>query len=180
MSIAQNLVIRRVWRSQILLLGLFLLSSPVCIWLSELMPGSILTGPLFNFGDFRINLKLPLFWFIPAFFASKAIINVYDVRYLLDKQGLEAKIGILSLNQTTIKLRYEDIRSIDSRQGVLDRILGIGSVDIGTAASAGLEMSMQGIGDPLNIQKIIQAERDAATLRAKKQHNIDISRAAGE
>ncbi len=178
MSRGQHLIIRRVWRSQIGKLALFLISSPLCVWLSEIFPGSVLNGPLFSFSDYRITLDLPVFWFIPAFFAFSAIINVYDVRYLLDTQGLEAKIGILSLNQTTIKLRFEDIRSIDARQTLLDRILGIGAVDIGTAASAGLEMSMIGVSDPLNLQRIIQTERDSVNNRRLKKQ--DVSRASGE
>ena len=153
--------ISRVWRSQLVLLILFAVSSAIAIWLSHLLPASVIEGPLFSIGLTKVALKVPLFWLAPALFAFKAIINVYDVRYLLDPTGIEAREGIFSLNQSFTRLRFEDIRSIDSRQTLLDRILGIGAVDLGTAASAGLEMSLTGIANPLGVQKMIQVERDA-------------------
>jgi membrane protein YdbS with pleckstrin-like domain len=171
--------IRRVWRSQLFTLVAFALSSPLAVWLSHLFPGSIIAGPLFDIGEKTLILKVPFFWCIPAFFGFKAIINVNDVRYLLDPTGIEAREGIFSLNQTFTRLRYEDIRSIDSRQTLLDRILGIGAVDLGTAASAGLEMSLTGISDPLAVQKMIQAERDARQASLSGQDGITNARNSG-
>ena len=172
--------IDRVWRSQLTRVVLFLILSPISVWLSIRFPASVVHGALFSFGDSSVVLRLPLFWFIPAFVIGQAIAKIYDVRYVIDSGGIESKIGILSLSQTITRIRYEDIRSIDSRQTLSERMLGIGTVEMGTAASAGLEMTFTGVANPLEVQKLLQAERDARLRKAAKQAGSpEYSRAAG-
>lgn len=176
--IERPILIPRVWRSQSAQLILFIVISPICIWLSNTFPLSIIAGPLLSFGDSTLELKLPLFWFVPLFIVGQAVLRIYDVRYIIDKKGIESKIGILSLSQTITRIRYEDIRSIDSRQTLSERMLGIGTLEMGTAASAGLEMSFSGIANPLKVQKMIQAERDARLRQAaSRQHSKEYDNA---
>lgn len=179
-----HIKVQRVWRSQASRLALFIVTCPLSVWLSDKFPRSIIAGELFSLGDTAIILKLPLFWFIPAFVISQAIIKLYDVKYTVDDKGIESKIGILSLNQIITRIRYEDIRSIDSRQSISERMLGIGTLEIGTAASAGLEMSFTGIDQPLEVQRKIQAERDLRLRRAAKrqgsQEFSNLAAAGGE
>lgn len=174
----------RVWRSEASRLLLFLVIAPICVWLSNNFPQSVITGPLFSIGSVTIVLKLPLLWFIPAFIIAQAILRIYDVRYTVDSRGIESKIGILSLSQTITRIRYEDIRSIDTRQSLNERLLNIGTIELGTAASAGLEMTFTGISDPLDLQKRIQAERDSrlrkAAQRQGSQEYSSLAAAGGE
>lgn len=172
--------VARVWRSQLIYLFLFLVISPITVWLSNTFPSFTIIGPLFDIGDSTVVLKLPLFWFIPAFIISQGILKIYDVRYTIDKDGIESKIGILSLSQTITRIRYEDIRSIDSRQGITERLLGTGTLEMGTAASAGLEMSFSGIARPLEVQRLIQGERDARLRKSSnyKQESPEYKRAS--
>ena len=180
-----EIIIPRVWRSQASTLILFLLVSPICIWISNRIPQTVISGPLISLGESTIILKVPLLWFIPAFLVCKALINIYDVRYTLDNRGIESKIGILSLSQTITRVRYEDIRSVDSRQTLSERLLGIGTLELGTAASAGLEIIFTGIDNPGELQKQIQDERDArlrkaATSRENSHDNSNLAAAGGE
>lgn len=179
-----EILVPRVWRSQASLLILFIISSPLCIWLSARFPQTIIKGPLFIFEESILVLKLPLLWLIPAYFVFKALVNVYDVRYSLDNRGIESKIGILSLSQTITRVRYEDIRSVDSRQTLIERILGIGTLELGTAASAGLEIIFTGIDRPTELQKQIQNERDRrlrkAAARNDHHEKSNLAAAGGE
>lgn len=165
----QQIIVPRVWRSQAPRVLLFLIISPIAVWLSQRFPGSVIHGTLFSLGESFLTLHLPLFWFIPAFVIGQAIMKIYDVRYTIDSKGIESKIGILSLSQTITRIRYEDIRSIDTRQSLTERLLGIGALEMGTAASAGLEMSFTGIADPLAVQGLLQAERDARLRKAAQR-----------
>jgi len=169
--IERSILIPRVWRSQSERIVMFLVISPICIWLSNTFPLTIIAGPLFSFGGGTLELKLPLLWLVPVFIIGQAVMRIYDVRYIIDKQGIESKIGILSLSQTITRIRYEDIRSIDSRQTLSERMLGIGTLEMGTAASAGLEMSFSGIANPLKVQKMIQAERDSRLRQAASRRH---------
>ena len=175
----RQIKVERVWRSQLSRLMLFLLFSPICVWLSNKFPETVISGPLFRFDESVLMLSLPLLWFVPAYFAFACILTIYDVKYTLDVRGIEAKIGILSLSQSITRIRYEDIRSIDSRQTLTERMLGIGTIEIGTAASAGLEISFEGISNPLDLQKKIQVERDTRLRKAaQKQGGQDFSNIA--
>ncbi len=44
----------------------------------------------------------------------------------------------------------------------------MGTVELGTAASSGLEMVFTGIANPVQVQRLIQAERDARIKKANR------------
>lgn len=77
----------------------------------------------------------------------------------LNEDHVMKRTGIIS--KSVSEVRYENIRSIDTRQGVLDRIFGIGAVMIGTAGTSGYEIVKAGIKNPDNIKQILNARRRA-------------------
>lgn len=161
-------VVRKVWRSELILLGLFAVSLPIAIILSNQIPSSIVTGEVFSFGGRRLMLSLPLFWLVPLGFAGYAAFRIFDVQYLLDGRGVEARVGRLSFSQRINRVRYEDVRSIEIRQTLLQRALGIGNLEIGTAGTSEVELVLRGIGTPSEVQELVQNERD---LRQETQKN---------
>lgn len=128
--------------------------------LSHLFPQTVIVGPLITLLGAEIVLFLPLLWFIPAGILMAAIINIYDVRFIVDTRGIETRVGILGLNQRIVRVRYEDIRSVEVAQTLWDRVLDIGTVQVGTAATGGVEVEFSGVAAPHEIQKMIQSERD--------------------
>lgn len=155
-----TVTIPRTWRSQLKVALLFLVSCPVTIYLSQLFPKTVIIGPLISLFGMEIVLYLPLLWFIPAGILLTGIINIYDVRYVVDTRGIETKVGILGLNQRIVRVRYEDIRSVEVMQTLWDRFLDIGTVQVGTAATGGVEVEFSGVAAPHEIQRMIQSERD--------------------
>jgi len=156
-----EIIIPKVWRSEVMRLILFFVLSAASVVLSRRFPGSIISGELFTIGGTSITLKLPLFWLLPLMALGSAFYRVYNVRYSVDSQGIESRIGVLSLNQITTRIRFEDIRSIETEQTLIERLLDVGLVAMGTAASSGLEMTFEGIAAPREVQNMIQNERDA-------------------
>ena len=51
------------------------------------------------------------------------------------------------------------MRAVNLKQGVWQRIFGIGDIEIGTAASAGTEIRIAGIANPSEIVKKINSLR---------------------
>ena len=94
------------------------------------------------------------------------MLKIYNVRYCVDKRGVEARTGILSNNQRITRVRYEDIRSLDTHQSLLDRFLDIGQVEVSTAASSAVEMVLAGIAVPEDVKRMLERERD------KRQKNL--------
>ena len=78
------------------------------------------------------------------------LLCVYEDRVVLEK-------GVLSKHIT--QLLIPDIRSVDTKQGVMQRILGVGDVLIGTAGFAGYEITAQGLPNPRDIADLILRQR---------------------
>jgi uncharacterized membrane protein YdbT with pleckstrin-like domain len=57
------------------------------------------------------------------------------------------------------KVRYEDIVGIETKQTLLERMLNVGDILIGTAATGGVEIQLEGISSPFTVQQVIQDER---------------------
>ena len=175
MSSRQEIVIAKAWRSELKLLIAVAISSIACVVLSHYFPGSILTSKLLSLDNDRaVFLSLPVFWLIPLTLALMATYDRYNVRYVLDERGIETREGRLSLNQKINRIRFEDIRSIEIKQSLFDRILGIGQLEIGTSGTGGIEICIEGVGAPREIQELIQNERDRRRDSHDAQNEPDI------
>ena len=165
--------IPRVWHSQLGQIMSFLGLCLLCVFISKTFPISVLNGKILDIGPYSISLALPLAIFMPLIALFRLIMNIYDVRYVVDGRGLGAKIGVISLNQRIIRIRYEDIRSIEVSQTVFERILDVGRVDISTAASTEVELYFSDISAPREVQDWLQLESD---FRQKRIHIKDTNK----
>ena len=95
--------------------------------------------------------------------------RIYDVLYTVDAKGIQARVGILSLHQRVIRVRYEDIRTVETEQTLLERFLDVGDVEIATAATGSVEIVLNGVAAPHEIRKMVQAERDRRTASQAAQ-----------
>ena len=157
---SSSVAIPKVWRSELSLLVTFFLLCILSVVLSSYIEGSVIPGRLFGLGSSVVILKFPLFWLLPLSAWILMIFRMYDVRYRADSRGLEAISGILSLKQRITRVRYEDIRSIETEQTIIERMLDVGDVEVGTAATSGIEMTLFGVGAPCEVRDMIQIERD--------------------
>lgn len=148
------------WRSQFFsLIGYFCLAV-LSVWGSQVLGWTVIEGRLFTIGATIYKLHLPLFVLAPGFFLGKILIYMYDSKYIIDERGVEAQIGLVSMNLRQPRLRFEDIRGVEPNQTILERIFGIGSVLIGSAMTQDVEIVMEGVANPRAIQLLIGAERD--------------------
>lgn len=69
------------------------------------------------------------------------------------KDHIEIHKGIVARNRTT--LSYSHIRAVDTKQKVLERLLGLGTLSIGSSATSGHEIMIGRLRKPLFIRKII-------------------------
>lgn len=155
-----QIVVPKVWRSEYHLIVIFLLLGIASLFLTRYFPGSIVAGRVINFAGWRIDLALPLFWFLPLLSLVMGVWRIYDVRYVVDSRGLESRVGILGLNQRITRVRYNDIRSAETEQTIVGRFLNVGDVEVGTAATSQIEIIFRGVSAPQELQNMIQRERD--------------------
>lgn len=171
---SNHIVIAKTWRSEISSVVVFLVLSALSVFLTRLFPSTLITGKVVSAFGYSLVLSLPLFWLIPLMAAGSIIYRIYNVRFLMDSRGIEAKVGILALNQRITRIRFEDIRSVETQQSMLERALNIGNVEIGTAATGDVEVTLQGVAAPTEVQEMIQAERDRrqSIARERREHPI--------
>jgi len=170
MPIQERVIVPKTWRSELVRLGLFVVLSVLSLYLSSKFPGSIITGEIFTLWGWTLYLSLPLFWFLPALVLGSAIFRIYDVRFTLDGKGIETRTGILNLSQRVTRIRYEDVRGVEVHQTIIERGLGIGQVEIGTAATGTKEIYFQGVAAPEEVQEMVQLERD---IRQRKKEKVE-------
>lgn len=69
-----------------------------------------------------------------------------------------AKVGIISRKTHEVTIR--DIRSINMTQSILERIFGLGSIQIGSAGTGGVEVEFKGITNPTKVRDAIRKTKD--------------------
>ncbi|RMD88144.1 MAG: PH domain-containing protein [Candidatus Dadabacteria bacterium] len=172
-----KITIRRAWRSQIPKLVIYFALCVASIILSRKFPGTIIHGKLFSIGSITIWLRFPLFTLLPLWGLLNVIYPIYDALFTIDGNGVEMRKGILSLRQNIIRVRYEDIRVIEVQQTLLERILNIGAVEVGSAATGKIEIVFDRISSPHELQRAIQAEKDARLKRARQKSSAAMTAA---
>lgn len=94
-----------------------------------------------------------------------ALIRRLATTYTITNQRLTIRFGLLSreLHET----RLERVQNVNSRQSVLDRMLGVGTVDFDTAGGAGFDFAFRGITHPQEVVRTVdQAIREASSRAA--------------
>jgi uncharacterized membrane protein YdbT with pleckstrin-like domain len=153
-------IIRKSWRSEWFILLLFLITSIASVQLSHVLPWSVIKGDIWNEVSLQVYLHLPLFWLVPAFFLGLAFVRVHDVQFHILEHILEAHYGIVSLHRKVVRIRYEDIRSVEVIQSVFERVLKIGIIEISTSATGGVEIIMEGVSQPHFIQEMLLSTKN--------------------
>ena len=83
----------------------------------------------------------------------------YAHLYSIQNGRVEHYKGILARNITSI--RVKDIRNINLGQGIVGRLLGIGTLEFSSAGGAGIEVAWWGILNPDEIKNKIEYMHDS-------------------
>jgi uncharacterized membrane protein YdbT with pleckstrin-like domain len=158
--VSQSVVIPKVWLSEVKTLLAFLASLFLVVYLYLKFPWLTISGDIYTTSTTRWILSLPLPIFIPCYFFFLTAFRIYNVRYTIDSLGIEYRTGVLWTSQNILRIRYEDIRTLELKQTLFDRLVGIGTIEIATAASSEVEIVMEGIAHVNDVMEMIGLERD--------------------
>lgn len=96
---------------------------------------------------------------LAAFFAVVIFFCIYVIRrchdYMVTEERIEVQWGLLGKNSNEVRIC--DIRSLDVREKGLKGLIGVGTLDVSTAANAGIEVSFQDIRKPHEIKEMIRS-----------------------
>lgn len=171
--IKSEVQIPKVWRSELGGVIAFILICLVCAIASNRFPQLALKDELFSFYGYHVYIIVPILWFLPLFSLMISIYKMYNVKYKVDNRGIEATVGRISVKQRVNRVRYEDIRAIDIHQTIIQRMLDVGSLEMGTAASAETEVILDGISAPYELKDMLERERDARKKIGNKNNYTD-------
>ena len=126
-----------------------------------LVENEIWKGPpsyLYYLGHFIFGvLLLPLFG-LGLLIIILALLDRNTRIYTLTNKRVMSKAGIISRQVHEVGIR--DIRAINVKQGILERIFGLGTVEVGSAGTAGIEVTFVGITSPVSVRDMIRRQKD--------------------
>ena len=73
--------------------------------------------------------------------------------YTVTSERLRVQVGLLS--RELHECRIERVQNVSYRQSLLDRALGVGTVDFDTAAEAGFDFRFAGVDDPAAVVRAV-------------------------
>lgn len=110
-----------------------------------------------HFGTVFLGILLTPVVGIGLFMLLWVLICVKTTCYVATNARVVSKTGWLNTKQTEV--RIADIRGVDIKRTFLQRILGIGDIEIGSAATEGAEIVMRGVVDPEGFVRAVNAQR---------------------
>lgn len=87
---------------------------------------------------------------------QQVVLRIFEDRVSIEK-------GVL--NKEVTDFFIDDIRSIEVRQSLIQRMLHIGNLVISTAASAEYEEEIPGVPDPIQLKELILSRRQSRPSR---------------
>ena len=100
---------------------------------------------------------ISLFFYVFPFCGGPIIYAILDQKtrtFTHTSRRVMAKVGIIARKTHEVEIR--DIRGINMKQGLVERLFGLGTVGVGSASTAGLEVVFKGIPNPAKVRDEIR------------------------
>ena len=90
-----------------------------------------------------------VFWLV-----SGVLLNYYGTALIVDEHGVTLKKGIIA--RDVINVRFNEIRTIGLKQGILERLLGIGSLEFASSGTDDMDIRFFNIVNPGRVKAEIE------------------------
>lgn len=112
---------------------------------------------------------------VAIFLCLIILVNIYNYKYVLGDDVLQCTEGILALNMTTQKIKYRDVKLVETKQNILGRILGFGDVLVGSAATSQIEVTLRNVADPELVKEFILKKISQKRTEEKSDNKYNAS-----
>lgn len=164
---ANNVVVYRSFRSEWMQLFFFCASFIIIGMIAYTFPNTLMKFSLGVLGDYQLGIVVPVLIVAPIFIVLRSIYRVFNTRYVLGMSSIIKISGILSPSTTSTELYYSNVRAIKIDRGLMQRMLGVGSIAIGDLFSNASDIVMEGVSNPVQYKSII--ERRLSMLAKRKE-----------
>lgn len=146
--------------------GLLLLIACIAVdMLTYSFSETVLSIPLFTLGTRTFGIVLPILLLLSCAQLLLIIKNVRNVRWVIGLTSLVELSGLTSFASRTREIYFENIRAIEVKQTLIERMLGIGSVKIGNLMSQDSDIELSGIRHPHQYKSVL--ERRVRSLKSE-------------
>jgi len=108
--------------------------------------------PMIIFGIILIPFIIGIFIILYAVLDQRCRVFTLTNRRVMSKWGI--------ISRKTREVAIRDIRNINMSQGILERIFGLGSIEIGSAGTAGIEVKFTGVAKPTSVRDLVRKTKD--------------------
>lgn len=99
--------------------------------------------------------------------AGRATYHYFANRYTITPERVESRHGIIANNKAIVSII--DIRTIDIKQSVTDRLLNVGALELSTAGTAEIYCILKWIHDPERYHQLIYSRRNQNRQREESE-----------
>ena len=113
-------------------------------------------------GSYLMRVVTPHTWFpliVPVLILLEMTRRLFDTVLVLGRHRIFCIRGRLSLRIRRPTIRYTDIRGVWVRQGIAGRLFDYGKIEISTAGTDQVEISISGIASPRLIARYLDQKR---------------------
>lgn len=140
-----NFTARPAWRHQWFALGIVAFLLALFVYLAIVYVASAK-------GEYGIAIGFSLA--LAALLGVAVCYRKYSWCFVITGDIIESHQGIIGRNVKSIRVR--DLRNINVRQSLMQRLLGIGDIEFSSSAGSDIEVSFRGICRPLEIKRQVQ------------------------
>lgn len=84
--------------------------------------------------------------------------------FTVSEDLVESQRGIIGRDVASTRIR--DLRNVNVRQSLFQRIFGVGDVEFSSAGGAGIEVCFHGVKRPMEVKRLVQQLQDAMGVRS--------------
>ena len=150
-KVFKKIVLRPSLFSHVFLLLLFASTSLLCIYTALYFPSTVQDVVLFGY-----IIPLPLLGIFPLIFGAVLVMRQFNFKYVIDKDHVRSFTGIISFKLHDKRIDFQNIRGVEIKRSLLDRLFDVGDIAIGSAMRSQDEMIMYGVKNPEYYRDIIE------------------------
>jgi len=113
----------------------------------------MILGPVLSMASMAWAVSLPLLGLFFIYASVSGAIIYYTTEFALTNKKVLAKSGLIS--RSTDELQLKKIEGVDVKQGIVERMLGYGSVVLSGTGSQ--KVVFEGVDNPLQVKKLIDS-----------------------
>ncbi|OIP31758.1 MAG: hypothetical protein COW04_01140 [Deltaproteobacteria bacterium CG12_big_fil_rev_8_21_14_0_65_43_10] len=92
--------------------------------------------------------------FVLVFVLCVAAVLRLRYKFTMTNDRVIMRVGLIAKNTNEIQLRH--IRAMNVRQGIIERLLSIGTIEMSSAAGGGVEVMFKRIRDPHRVKERVR------------------------